>query len=84
MRAASSFSMGGKGCTGAEPRGAFTGRESASAASVFLPLAIADSTALMKVRIRLIREWLVDSRRALRRIRFLACGVFAMKSSLLE
>jgi hypothetical protein len=35
----------------------------------------------MKVRMRLIREWLMVSRLALRRMRFLACGVFAMKSS---
>jgi len=51
---------------------------SASAASFFLPAATADSTALMKVRMRLIREWLMVDRVALRRIRFLACGVFAM------
>jgi hypothetical protein len=41
---------------------------------------MADSTALMKVRIRLIREWLIVSRVALRRMRFLACGVFAILS----
>src|SRR4051812_19721996 len=50
------------------------------AASVFSPAAIADSMDLMKVRMRLIREWLMVSRLALRRMRFLACGVFAMKS----
>jgi hypothetical protein len=48
-----------------------------------LPSAIADSTALMKVRIRLIREWLMSSRRLFRRIRFLACGVFAILSYVL-
>jgi hypothetical protein len=42
-----------------------------------LPDAIADSTALMKVRIRLTREWLIVWRVALRRMRFLACDVFA-------
>src|SRR4051794_167242 len=50
----------------------------ASAASFFLPDSIADSTALMKVRMRLTREWLIVWRVALRRMRFLACGVFAM------
>src|SRR6185503_8149018 len=50
----------------------------ASAASVFLPDSIADSTALMKVRMRLTREWLMVARVALRRMRFLACGVFAI------
>jgi hypothetical protein len=50
---------------------------SASAASFFLPASIADSTALMKVRMRLTREWLIVARVALRRMRFLACGVFA-------
>jgi len=50
----------------------------ASAASFFFPAAIADSTCLMKVRMRLIREWLMVSRLALRRMRFLACGVFAI------
>jgi hypothetical protein len=50
----------------------------ASAASAFLPDAIADSTCLMKLRIRLIREWLMSERFALRRMRFLACGVFAI------
>jgi hypothetical protein len=49
-----------------------------SAASALLPEAIADSTALMKLLMRLIREWLIAARFALRRIRFLACGVFAM------
>jgi hypothetical protein len=32
----------------------------------------------MKVRIRLTREWLIVWRVALRRMRFLACGVFAI------
>jgi hypothetical protein len=59
-------------------------RFKASAASFFFPAAIADSTVRMKLRTRLIREWLMVSRLALRRIRFLACGVFAMNSSLLE
>src|SRR6478672_5830200 len=40
---------------------------------------MAASTALMKVRMRLTREWLIVSRRSFRRMRFLACGVFAMK-----
>ena len=53
-------------------------------ASAFLPAAMADSTSLTKVRMRLIREWLIVARLALRRMRFLACGVFAMNSSLLE
>src|SRR5690348_4891464 len=35
----------------------------------------------MKVRMRLIREWLISARLALRRMRFLACGVFAILSS---
>jgi hypothetical protein len=34
----------------------------------------------MKVRMRLIREWLIVARFALRRMRFLACGVFAISS----
>ena len=38
----------------------------------------ADSTALMKDRMRLTREWLIVSRVAFRRMRFLACGVFAI------
>src|SRR6476659_3694041 len=50
----------------------------ASAASAFLPDAIADSTCLMKVRMRLTREWLIVWRLAFRRMRFLACGVFAI------
>src|SRR3954447_12556188 len=33
----------------------------------------------MKVRMRLMREWLITVRFAFRRMRFLACGVFAMK-----
>jgi hypothetical protein len=32
----------------------------------------------MKDRMRLIREWLIVARVALRRMRFLACGVFAI------
>jgi hypothetical protein len=32
----------------------------------------------MKVRMRLTREWLIVLRVALRRMRFLACGVFAI------
>jgi hypothetical protein len=35
----------------------------------------------MKVRMRLIREWLMVARFVLRRMRFLACGVFAILSS---
>jgi hypothetical protein len=45
---------------------------------------MADSAALMKLRMRLIREWLMVVRFALRRIRFLACGVFAILESSLS
>src|SRR5437764_11000163 len=34
----------------------------------------------MKVRMRPMREWLITSRLALRRMRFLACGVFAIEN----
>jgi hypothetical protein len=51
---------------------------SALAASAFFPDAIADSTALMKVGMRMIRLWLISVRFAFRRMRLLACGVFAI------
>ena len=51
---------------------------SASAATVLSPDASAASTALMKVRMRPTRAPLTSVRRALRRMRFLACGVLAI------
>ena len=42
------------------------------------PPAIAASACLMKVRMRLTRAPLMSARRALRRMRFFACGVFAI------
>jgi tRNA A37 N6-isopentenylltransferase MiaA len=39
---------------------------------------MADSTFFTKVRIRLTRLPLISARRSLRRMRFFACGVFAM------
>src|SRR6185503_8746627 len=53
----------------------------ALAASAFLPESSADSTALMKVRMRPTRAPLISARLALRRMRFLACGVFAIGKS---
>ena len=42
------------------------------------PAASADSTCLTKVRMRLTRAPLISARLALRRMRFFACGVFAI------
>src|SRR3982751_772336 len=42
------------------------------------PASIAASTCLTKVRMRLTRLRLIAARRSLRRMRFFACGVFAI------
>src|SRR4051812_17911934 len=60
----------------------WTLRIAASACSLS-PAAIAASTCLTKVRIRLTRAPLISARRSLRRIRFFACGVFAIGNCLL-
>mgnify|MGYP007022536709 CR=1 FL=1 len=57
---------------------AIAAARNAAVAASLSPPAMAASTFFTKVRMRPMRLPLISARRSLRRMRFLACGVFAI------